>query len=270
MISLSGLYSYPIKSCAGNAHTSSAVALTGLVGDRRFAWVDLHDRVLTAREFPRLLSVSVQVLDQELVLHFDGVEARFDLPQVVTEKRMIQFFTELVCVRESSLAAGNWMSEILGEPCRLVMIDTAPGRSVLERRGGVAGDRMALADECPLLVVSEASLQDLDTRIGPRNGKVLELRQFRPNLVLSNCEPWQEDTLRFFRLGEVDFEVLQPCRRCVLATINPDSLEKDPQQEPLRTLATFRQTAEGRVTFGVHAIPRSTGTIELGMTLAEH
>mmetsp|Transcript_21102 Transcript_21102/g.37960 ORF Transcript_21102/g.37960 Transcript_21102/m.37960 type:complete len:132 (+) Transcript_21102:3-398(+) len=89
------------------------------------------------------------------------------------------------------------------------------------------------------------------------------MRRFRPNLVISggtkgdksSLPPWIEDTWKKIRINGVDFFVWQRCGRCIMTTIDRDSLDRAPRGEPLATLNTFREGAHGQRNFGMHLIP---------------
>jgi uncharacterized protein YcbX len=90
------------------------------------------------------------------------------------------------------------------------------------------------------------------------------MRRFRPNLVVNGQLPYAEDGWRRLRVGEVEFEGVKNCSRCIFTTIDPDTGEKHPDREPLRTLSTYRRRPEGGVFFGQNLIPRSGGVIRVG------
>jgi uncharacterized protein YcbX len=55
MMTVTAIWRYPVKSMAGERVGSTELTETGLVGDRVVQVYDRHDRVVTARTFPRLL-----------------------------------------------------------------------------------------------------------------------------------------------------------------------------------------------------------------------
>lgn len=122
-----------------------------------------------------------------------------------------------------------------------------------------AGDQVSFADGFPLLIANEASLADLSQRVG----EPLTMARFRPNLVISGAEAWAEDGWRRLRIGEIEIDLVKPCARCQVTTLDPDSTAPHPRQEPLRTLALFRKQ-QGKVMFAINAIPRGNGRLLLG------
>lgn len=121
------------------------------------------------------------------------------------------------------------------------------------------GDFVSFADGFPLLLISEASLEDLNRRLAAP----VSMRRFRPNLVINGFGPYAEDNWRRIRIGDVIFEGVKNCSRCVFTTINPDTGIEDPRLEPLRTLGLYRRRSGGDVFFGQNLIPRTEGSIRL-------
>ena len=87
------------------------------------------------------------------------------------------------------------------------------------------------------------------------------MNRFRPNLVISNCEPYEEDRWKRIRIGDIVFHHVRACTRCIVTNVDQERAEKGP--EPMKTLATFRK-AEGGVIFGQHLIHEGTGLLEVG------
>jgi len=130
-------------------------------------------------------------------------------------------------------------------------------RRVVNPERARPGDIVSFADGYPMLLISEASLSDLNRRLD----EPLEMRRFRPNLVIAGAEPYSEDGMAALRIGEVTFRGVKRCDRCVVTTINPDTGEKG--KEPLRTLAKYR-LEDGKVWFGMNLIHDGSGRLKLG------
>ena len=123
----------------------------------------------------------------------------------------------------------------------------------------IGSNQIAFSDSFPLLLISESSLIDLNKRVNEE----ITLRRFRPNLVLKNTDPYQEDKWETIRIGDCKLEIVKPCTRCVLTTVDPET-GKFAGKEPLKTLAKYRKF-NGEVVFGQNLIPRSSGKIKVGM-----
>jgi uncharacterized protein len=107
-------------------------------------------------------------------------------------------------------------------------------------------------------VISQASLEDLNQRLPT----AVSMQRFRPNIVISGSAAFAEDTWQQIKIGEVAFDAVKRCSRCILTTVDPHTGQKDPNTEPLRTLGQYRR-GDGGVYFGMNLIPRSSGTLKL-------
>jgi uncharacterized protein YcbX len=122
---------------------------------------------------------------------------------------------------------------------------------------GMPGDHVSLADGFPFLMISEASLADLNARLE----EPVPMDRFRPNLVVTGCEPFAEDGWRRVRVGGVRFRVVKPCARCKITTVDQQTAATS--KEPLRTLASFRKRGS-KVHFGQNLVGDSTGILSVG------
>jgi uncharacterized protein YcbX len=254
-LTVTQLYRYPVKSCRGEPLPAATVQPWGLAGDRRWMIVDAGGEVVTARERPRLLLITPLIADDggirlteaampDLAVPVpDGGEL---IPVVVWDSKLL--------AAPAGAAADAWLSEIAGEPVRLVYLDD-PTRRRPNPNYSRDGDRVSFADGYPLLLTAESSLGELNEAIaaGPLAAEgPLPMRRFRPNVVVAGAAPWAEDGWRLLRIGDVVFRSVKGCDRCVVTTINPDTAAKG--KEPIATLARIRRW-DGKVWFGVNLIP---------------
>ena len=251
---------YPIKSTRRITLGSSEVLPRGLPWDRRWMLVDDEGRFVTARQHPLLSTVQTEVRDQTLRIAAQGRQA-LALPLHPDSRQVIpvSIWKDHCDAVTVGAGADAWFSDYLGLSCRLVQMTDDLVRGVNPEYGQVQ-DEVSFADGFPLLLLSEASLRDLNLRLE----HPVSMRRFRPNLVVDGDEPYAEDGWRRIRVGAVEFEGVKNCSRCVFTTIDPDTGSKDPGKEPLKTLTTYRRRAEGGVYFGQNLIPRSAGTVHVG------
>jgi len=179
-----------------------------------------------------------------------------------SERRAATVWSDTVDSARGDAEGAAWVSEFLGLPAAFVAM-TGPDRTAALRTGGEAP--VSFADVQQLLVLGEASLAELNGRLDRPVG----LRNFRPNVVVSGTEPFAEDAWKEVVTDDVVLEVVRPCGRCVLTTVDPETCERHPRSEPLRTLATYRRTTPetGTTNFGVLAAPRRCGTLRVGDVL---
>lgn len=119
--------------------------------------------------------------------------------------------------------------------------------------------RVSFADGFPFLITNLASLEELNSRLD----SAIDMRRFRPNIVVEGAGAWDEDNWTSARIGETAFTLVKPCSRCVMTTVDPDQGVKSVDLQPLRMLGTYRRTSDG-VIFGMNAIHESDGTIRVG------
>lgn len=254
-ILLTQLNIYPIKSCGGISLHNARLEERGLQYDRRWMVVDQEGRFLTQREVPRLALVSVQISSGALRLVAPQMKELLVPMQTAGGKSTpVVVWDDTVEAVDVGEAAAKWFSEFLGFPAQLVhMPDTADR---LASRGGYTS-QVSFADAYPLLLISEDSLEDLNTRLEVP----LPMNRFRPNLVVSGCAPYAEDSWKEIRISGMRLHVVKPCARCVTTTVNQATGEKG--KEPLKTLATYREQ-DGKVMFGQNLIHEGKGVLEVG------
>ncbi len=259
---ISQIYVYPIKSTAAVELQHSHVGPQGLDFDRRWALIGNDGTLITAREHPKLLKLTTKVVDLELHV-FNEDEQQLALPLHVGSDAPlvdVQVYdaTGTGVVAQSDI--NNWFSSYLGLGCRLMFMNESSTRPVLAEAGGSPGDTVSYADECPLMMLSEATLDALNQRLP----EPMPMTQFRPNLVVNGCDADAEDGWQRIRIGSCEYDMLHRVKRCVFATIDPESRQAHAHQEPLRTLSTYRRHEKGGVAFGRHLIARSFGNIRVG------
>jgi uncharacterized protein YcbX/ferredoxin len=258
--SLQSLNIYPIKSAAGIALSNSWVDDFGLSFDRRFVLTDPSGLFITARTEPTLCLIKVNLSEQGLILTAP------DMPALHISYHMLSKVYKDISVWDDGIKAqyGHknydlWFSQYLNKPCQLLYFGEQSQRYVRNSH-----KQVAFADGYPLLLLSQASLDDLNRKMSLQLNQSVSMSQFRPNLVVDHCDAFAEDTWQHIRIGEVEFEISKPCSRCIFTTVNPNNAEKHPQQEPLTTLKNYRQVASGDVMFGQNLIALNQGSIKQG------
>jgi len=258
---LSSLYRFPLKSAAGESLQRCASDSLGLLGDRRWMVVAAGTgRFLTQRILPRMALLQAHWQgDTALKLAAPGMpELLVRAPDDKT-MRCVQVWSANPVVPDAGETAAAWLSDFLGQACRLVYLPEDDGIQV-DLDYARLGERTAFSDGFPFLLIGQASLDDLARRVG----RPLEMLRFRPNLVVSGAEPYAEDGWKRIRIGQLTFRVVKPCSRCVIPTLDPATGERAPDREPLNTLLSYRK-GPGGVFFGQNLIAEGRGELELGM-----
>lgn len=253
---LSSLHVYPVKSCGGFSPPEWDVDHFGLRHDRRWMVVTLDGDFVTQREQPRLALVRPELTGDALVLRAPGMpELAVPLIPSGRERVKVQVWDDITEAVPVSPEAAQWLSRFLGQLVRLVWM---PSDVIRPTDPAYAlGHRVSFADGFGFLLISEASLGELNRRLE----RPLPMNRFRPNLVVSGSEPFAEDGWRELRLGTLELTVVKPCARCVTTTTDQETAERG--VEPLRTLAIFRKR-NGKVLFGQNLVHRGSGRLAAG------
>ncbi|WP_462113802.1 MOSC domain-containing protein [Lysobacter xanthus] len=261
---VASLHLHPLKSCAQLDVDALDIAARGPEGDRRWLAVDDDGRFITARERAEMVGIRAVPADDGLWLDATGMPPlHVPAPGPGARRRAVTIWRDAVDARDAGDAAADWLTGYLGIPARLVHMDAEAHRAV-DPLFGRGGDEVSFADAYPLLVISQAALDGLNARLA----SPVPMVRFRPNLVVAGAAPHAEDHWRRVRIGPVEFEAVKPCARCVFTTIDPATMTRDRDGEPLRTLTRYRRAPPGApvtgVVFGMNLIPRGTGTVRRG------
>ncbi|MBI5825683.1 MAG: MOSC domain-containing protein [Chloroflexi bacterium] len=267
MIQLSNLTYYPIKACRGFDLQASNVERMGLEHDRRMMVVTPEGEFLTQREYPKLALItptlrlrSAPLSENDSVTlsapNFDSIQ--FGIQRSGATIPVNIWKSEGVSAVDQGEESAQWLSDWLGTPVRLVHIADGFLRKVNSDYAVNADDHTGFADGYPILILSEASLQDLNSKLD----SALPMNRFRPNIVVKDCAPFAEDSWKRIRIGDVEMALVKPCARCEVTTTDQVTLER--KKEPLKTLGGYRKHKLGAI-FGMNVIPLNEGRLEIGM-----
>ena len=254
---LSKIFVYPVKSLSGFAVEVWPVTRTGLAYDRKWMLVDDGGLFLSQRKLPRMALIKTALHGQELILSAPGME-NLILPLIPDGGKWLEVtvWHDRCRARNVSHEADRWFSRFLQQNCRLVFQSDESIRHV-DPHYSLATDQTAFSDGFPFLIVSENSLAELNKAMGLN----LPIERFRPNLLISGCEGYEEDTWREIRIGAIDFRLPKPCSRCAVPTIDPQTGETG--KEPLVTLNRTRKW-QNKVYFGQNALHDQYGELKVG------
>ena len=257
MYTLSEINIYPIKSLGGISLQSSEVEERGLKYDRRWVLVDDLNVFLTQRDIPEMALIKVAIENDGLHLQhkikkIEHLRVPFDFDH--SRKDDVVIWNDTIVGEFYNQTIDDWFSELLEIKCHLVKMPESTKRIVDEKYG--KEKIVSFADGFPFLIIGQASLDDLNSRME----KTLPMNRFRTNFVFTGGNPFEEDNWKKFKLGDVIFEALKPCARCVITTTDQETAER--AEEPLHTLSKFRKFGNN-VMFGMNLIAESTGCVNL-------
>ncbi|XP_061721906.1 mitochondrial amidoxime-reducing component 1-like isoform X3 [Cydia pomonella] len=268
---LQKIYTYPIKSCGPVVLETGECSTLGLkdgwLRDRVLMVIDEKDNFITARAYPEMLLVSPCVRSSVLTLthkHDKQIPpVHVNLAEVIALQKPIEakVWAVPVPVFDCGKEVSEWFNNLLGRPSstfRLVYYATQQPRLLRSSTNRIykftKNDTGALPDETPFNLINEASVDDLNTRLQLTDR--VSHRSFRPNFILQGALPYAEDNWKFLKIGNVVFEILKPCTRCVLTTIDPETGVRNPNTEPLETLKSYRQIEDPEVRRSAGNSPR--------------
>ncbi len=265
MATLTELNLYPIKSCGGlslDASTITASGLTsGILHDRQWMVVDAQGNYLTQRSHPKLACVKPRPAGDIMELLAPGMEALalpLALPDPDTARTVdVQIWSDQVRAYDCGDTAASWFSKTLGAPCRLVRFHPHARRIADPAwTDGIEAPAM-FSDGFPILIISEASLADLNDKLMRQGRDALPMNRFRPNIVIGGIDAFEEDYAASITIGEVVLKPVKPCPRCPVPSVDQANGQFGP--DPLDILRTYRVNAKvnGGITFGMNAVVQS-------------
>ncbi|MEJ0106327.1 MAG: MOSC N-terminal beta barrel domain-containing protein [Bacteroidota bacterium] len=257
---ISELYIYPVKSLGGIAVSSVELTDRGFKYDRRWMLVNMNNEFLTQREFSQMALLQTSITKDGIQVHRkNNPNERVHIPfeNEAKEKLTVKIWDDYCDAIFVNNELDQWFSEMLNIKCRLVHMPGDSLRKVDQRYALHNDDITSFSDAYPVLIIAKESLQDLNSRLeGP-----LPMNRFRPNIVIEDCEPYEEDVMQHVQINGINFYGVKLCARCVMTTIDQDSAAKN--KEPLKTLFTYRKR-NNNVYFGQNILYEGRGTIKTG------
>lgn len=267
---LAELKLYPVKSCAGISLREATLTPLGLMSeqiyDREWMVVDEQGAFLSQREHPRMALIQPKIKGDTLELRAPGMlrlEVPLGLPAPEDARVLdVRVWRDTVPAYDCDETTATWFSNFIGTPCRLVRFHADAQRNVdSDWTGGVAATTM-FSDGFPVLVISAASLADLNEKLVAQGRAALPMDRFRPNIVIGGTEAFDEDFASAIRAGEAVLKPVKPCARCTIPSVDQASGELT--ADPLDVLRTYRVNPKvnGGITFGMNAIvSNGAGTV---------
>ncbi len=221
--------------------------------------VDQSGKFLTQRQHPQLALLQVALGKSKLTV-FSKVDPShkisFNLEMNSGKEMHVSVWGDKVAALQVASEVSAWFSDFLGMAVDLVLMPESSHRK-MDPRYAVQAESVSFADGMPYVIIGQASLDELNGRLAFPLG----MDRFRPNLVFSGGEAYAEDQFKQLQIGEVEFQVVKPCARCVMITVDQEKGTKG--KEPLATLATYR-TVNNKVYFGQNAVALGKGIVRVG------
>ncbi|XP_043916112.1 mitochondrial amidoxime reducing component 2 [Protopterus annectens] len=213
------------------------------IRDRHWIVTQENGQKVTARQEPRLVLISVSCENGHLILNAPDME-ELRVPVKLPESNLvktIRVWGSDIPGRDCGDEASHWITTFLksSQPYRLAQFEpNMKYRNAKEKNPYFRpSDKIVYPDASPILLITEASLEDLNTRLE----KKVQMRNFRPVIVVSGCSAFEEDSWDHIQIGSVILVRVMACPRCILTTVNPDTGVID-RIEPLETLKSYRMS----------------------------
>lgn len=251
MYQLTEINVYPIKSLRGFSVQQAVVEPRGLQYDRRWMLVDTAGKFVSQREIAAMTQLKTAITSSFLEIYAQqDPENRLQISLVpeleAMEKRQVNIWDDNCMASIYPKNVNDWFSAQLGADLCLVYMSDADQRQADEMYAP-KGQYVSFADGFPYLLIGEASLTDLNQRLA----EPIPMNRFRPNLVFSGGDAYEEDQWSDFRIGSITFKGVKPCGRCIITTTDQETGNRS--KEPLKTLANYRQQ-NNRILFGQNVI----------------
>ncbi len=250
---------HPVKSFAQQKVEQWSVDDFGFAGDRRWMVVSRESgRFITGRSHPHMVLLQAHIVAGGLLLEKpDGTQLFVPYPTGTTLTQ-VTVWNDTCAAHDGGDEAARWLSDYLLDECRLVYMPPSSHRQV-SLKYATAGTRTGFADGFPFLLISEASLALLNSKLD----EPVAMSRFRANIVVTGCEAHAEDSWKRIRIGATEFSLVKQCTRCVFTTVDPLTGQKS-HGEPLKTLGTYRRVEKG-IVFGMNGVHQGLGELQVGM-----
>ncbi|GAA6096568.1 mitochondrial amidoxime-reducing component 1 [Tachysurus ichikawai] len=266
---VSQLLLHPMKSgkavCVPAAECLRMGLKSGDLRDRHWLVITEDGHMVTGRQQPRLVLVSMTCDGGQVCLNAPEMEElKIPLHQPNNPIFKCRVFSSDTEGRDCGDEVSNWLTRYLAadQTMRLVHFEPQLKARTPPEKGFPKDEKVAYPDAAPIMLMSEASVNDLNGRLDSG----ITVCQFRPSIVVSNCEPFSEDTWDHVQIGQVELQRVMGCGRCVFTTVDPET-GIFTRKEPLDTLRTYRLTDPAQKTapiLGQYYTVKKTGILHVG------
>jgi uncharacterized protein YcbX len=262
MPTITALTVYPIKSCAGISVSEATLTRAGLavdaVYDREWMVVDLQGQFLSQREHPRMALIVPRLRADTMELRAPGM-LQLDIPLGLPDpdqapSLQVQVWDEQVLAYDCDATTAKWFSQAIGVPCKLVRFHANAKRVANTKWTGDVEAPTMFSDGYPVLLVGQASLDDVNARLVAGGRTAIPMNRFRPNIVVDGIDAFEEDYVDSFSIGDASLKPVKPCPRCPMPSIDQATGVVGP--DPLDIMQAYRRKPQldDAVCFGMNCI----------------
>lgn len=263
-----------VKSLRAIEVKSAVVEEKGFMGDRVFMLVtplplpvwgsfgpkDATHRFFTQRQCPSLATVVATIKDGTMTLSsykLNGKKVSFSItPKADAAKYRSTLWDSIVKVQDLGDVAAKFLQEIVDQDDTIPEeLKSAKVRLVVQAPEDVTradanfvppgarnwlgqSPKVPLNDGFPILIANERSVEEVNRRLKEKGKDPLVMSNFRPNIVVSGKEAFEEDRWKVIRIGKAIFHIVKGCPRCKESCTNQTNGEV--RDEPLKVMSEFR------------------------------
>lgn len=232
------IWIYPVKSLAGISLQSATLLPTGLAGDREWMLVDSDGVFLSQRKLPRMATIRPELQNGELVLSHQR-DGEVVVSPTDGEPRPVKVWNSMCSGYPARPEVNKWLQQALATDMdlQLVYFDKRQPRPTNPERFGPY--HTYFSDGAPYLCANLESLRALNQHLMLAGTASVDMRRFRPNLVLSGLPPFAEHEVQSLRAaaGNAVLGLKDHCQRCAIMTVDQSTGVPSPDQHPLMALA---------------------------------
>ena len=268
------LYIYPVKSLRGIPVEKAELTPLGLRFDRHWMIIDDNNQFVTQRKHPNMVLIKTRLSDNFLHLSKQGMpEVQIPLTPTSSNKQAISatIWRDECQVIDEGKEFGFWITKALDSKKPLRLVRMAPNKQRPQSQGERFGNENTtqFSDAVSYLICHQSSLNVLNDALIEKDFEPSSIEQFRPNIVLENTNnelnAFQEHHVTSFNHTNYSLVSRDPCQRCIMPTVNIQTGEKHPKQEPYKTRVTLNPMPDNpkAPAFGQNATlaPESNGQI---------
>ncbi|XP_029349459.1 mitochondrial amidoxime-reducing component 1-like isoform X3 [Echeneis naucrates] len=212
---------------------------SGELRDRHWLVVTEDGHMVTGRQEPRLVLVSLTCQGGQVCLNGPNMEElKFPIKQPDNPVIDCRVFSADIQGRDCGAEASRWLTRYLGAGKTFRLVHFEPemkARRPAEKEPLFPKYEVAYPDIGPVMLLSEASVKNLSGKLDNE----VTVERFRPNIVIADCEAFEEDSWEEIQIGSVRLQRVMSCGRCVFTTVDPETGIKN-GKEPLETLKSYR------------------------------
>jgi uncharacterized protein len=252
------LFIYPIKSCGGIELKEAVLTDTGLDLDRAWMVVDEQGVYVTQRQVPRMALIQPLLKTYDMIVKAPGMLALHVSIDEVEKAVSVKIWEDTVKAFDMGDLAAQWFSDFLGQTVRLVRFDPEQTRlSSMKWTNGIEA-KNGFDDGFAVLVTSVASLKMLNDKLVFAGEKAVTMPRFRPNVVLTGIEAYDEDRLDTLNIetqeGVAQLKHVKPCARCTVPDVDLQSGKQGTAVADMLQSYRANPIMDGAVTLGMNAI----------------